>query len=144
MITLVKIDKLISTMLTSSFPDIEVISTDVEEGFARPSFKVVLENIRFNELQNYTENDMTVRIYFFPTSMYDYSVEVLEKQHELRKLFNYTISIDDQTIIIHEASTDVTDKILWFEFNISYLDSSNRQQPVYDDLEELVSDVETI
>lgn len=144
MITPLKIDKLITNMLNVSFPSIEVISTDVEEGFPRPSFKVILEDIRFKELQNYTENQMSIRIYFFPTSLYEYSTEILNKQHELRQLFNYTLIIDDKTILIHEVTTDITDKVLWFEFDISYLDGSNRKQPVHDDLEELVLDGETV
>lgn len=144
MITPKAIDKLISITLATAFPDVEVVSTDVEEGFTRPSFKVVLSDMRFNEWQNYTENYMSVRVYYFPSDQHEYSLEILEKQHELRQLFNYTLSIDDTTILIHEATTDITDKVMYYDFDISYLDESNREQPVYEDMEELITDVEAI
>lgn len=122
MLTLKQIDKAIADMLNNHFPDIEIQSSDVEEGFKRPSFFMQLDNINTDTRQYYAIRTMTARIYYFPSSRYEYSLEVLDMQDQLNSVFNLNFPVGDRVITIDETRSQVIDKVLEFEFDFEYHD----------------------
>ena len=120
MLTLKQIDKAIGDLILNHFPNIEIQSTDVKEGFNRPSFFVKLDNpIRDTRLYS-SNRSMTVRINYFPKSRKDYAIDLMDVQDELETVFNLNISIADRTITIDETRAQVIDGVLEFEFDLEF------------------------
>lgn len=128
MLTHAQINKAINDKIKAEFPDIEIQSSDVEEGFERPSFFVVLETIRIEPGQFSTLREMTCRILFFPTSRHIYKEEVYDVKDRLEKIFGLNFSVADRTITIDGATSEIIDKVLHYDFDFTYYDESS-----YDD-----------
>jgi hypothetical protein len=120
MLTYKQIVKTITDMLISKFPLIEVQESDVEEGFQRPSFYISLDGVNRDSRKYYSIRSMIIRIHFFPTDRYIYSLEVLDVQQKLEELFDLTINVEDRVITISDTSSLIADKILEFDINIEY------------------------
>jgi hypothetical protein len=121
MITYKDIKKAVNTKLSQEF-GIEINSRDVQEGFNRPSFFVQLENTVRSGDESQVHKALTVRIYYFPTDRYDYSIEVLDVQEQLENVFDLKLSVQDRHFNIDEASSLVTDGVLNFSFDIAFYD----------------------
>lgn len=141
MLTLKQIDRAIAGILAAHFEDIEIQSNDVQEGFKRPSFFVVLDNIGTDTRQHYLVRTMTARIYYFPTDRYNYSIEVLEMQDKLNNLFNLNFVVEDRVITISETRSQIVDRVLEFEFDFEYHDFIKPDDDGKDLMQELVLDV---
>jgi hypothetical protein len=120
MLTYKQIVKTTTDMLISKFPLIEVQESDVEQGFQRPSFFISLPDVNRDSRKYYSLRSMTIRIYFFPTDRYVYSLEVLDVQQKLEELFDLTLKVEDRVITISNTSSMVVDKVLEFDINIEY------------------------
>lgn len=119
-LTFKAIKKAINNKLIAKFPTIKITSKDVEEGFQRPSFFVQFDNVNRESYRYYSIRSMTIRIYFFPSDLYNYSLEVLDVQQKLEELFDLTISVEDRVITISNTSSLMVDKVLEFDINIEY------------------------
>lgn len=122
MLTRAQITKAINDKVLAEFPTIPIQSSDVEEGFQRPSFFVSLETNRGEGFQFSNLRDMTCRILFFPTSRYQYMEEAYDVMDRLEKLFGLSFTVGDRTITINSATADVIDKVVHFDFDFSYYD----------------------
>lgn len=120
MLTLKQIDKAITSLLLSNFPNIEVQESDVEEGFQRPSFFVSLETNRTETFQFNRLREMTCRIYYFPSDRYVYSAEVQDVQDQLEIIFGLNLAVKDRIITIDGAESYVVDKVLQYSFDFTY------------------------
>ncbi|MCU6709404.1 hypothetical protein M6D81_11880 [Paenibacillus sp. J5C_2022] len=128
MLTYKQIVRAVTNQLIDKFPDIEIQASDVEEGFQRPSFYVILDDIERDTRKNYSIVSMTIRIYFFPSNRYEYALEVLDMQFQLEQLFNLIMSLEDRVITINRTSSMVVDKVLEFGIELEYHDSAFAQQ----------------
>ncbi|MGE7828967.1 phage tail terminator family protein [Paenibacillus sp. NPDC093718] len=124
MLTLKQIVKSITTQLNTKFPEINVTSRDIKEGFERPSFFVEIDNNSSSSGLFVIEKSKTIRIYYFPSDMYENELELLQMQDDLAEVFNLTVKIEDRTITLDETVSVVTDGVLQFEFDLNYLDSN--------------------
>ena len=124
MLTRVQINKAINDKIKAEFPQIEIQSSDVEEGFTRPSFFVLLETNRVEPYQFNCLRDMTCRILFFPTDRYKYKEEAYDVIDRLEKLFGLTLSVGDRVITIDHAEPRVVDKVVHYDFDFTYFDDS--------------------
>jgi len=122
MITYKDIKAAVNNQISSYF-DAPIQSRDVVEGFRRPSFFTRLENNvnSSGATQNYRE--LTVRIYYFPTDRYEYSIEVLEVQEQLERIFDLKLPIKDRLININDTESVLTDGVLNFSFDIAFYDA---------------------
>ncbi|WP_432408557.1 phage tail terminator family protein [Wukongibacter sp. M2B1] len=122
MITYSDIVTAINTKIELKFPNIEIQSTDVEEGFSRPSFFIPLNNIKTSDFMNFArDRTITVRIYYFPTDRYSNQIEILEMQDSLEEAFidDNEIQVNEDFIIgIYESEIEIVDGVLQFEFEI--------------------------
>lgn len=128
MLTRVQINKAINDKIKAEFPDIEIQSSDVEEGFKRPSFFVSLETPQTTPYQFNVQRDMTCRILFFPTSRHQYKVEAYDVMDRLEKRFGLNFTVDDRVITIDDARADIIDKVVHYDFDFSYLDDSSYEE----------------
>jgi hypothetical protein len=119
MITYKDIKKAINETLTNEF-QIEINSKDIQEGFNRPSFFVSFDNQVSSSTTNEFEKSLTIRINYFPSDRYDYSLELLEVQDRLEKIFDLKLKVLDRKFNIHETSTIETDGVLEFSFDIQF------------------------
>ncbi|ASJ54865.1 hypothetical protein BP422_15595 [Brevibacillus formosus] len=122
MLTRVQINTAINEKLDAEFPSIPIQSSDVEEGFARPSFFVTLETNSGNGGQFSTQRDMTCRILFFPTNRYDYKEEAYDVQDRLEKLFSLNFAVADRTFTIDDYSSRIFDKVVHYDFDFTFFD----------------------
>lgn len=126
MITYKDIKKSVNTLLINEF-NVEINSNDVKEGFNRPSFFVSFDDPVRSSTTDQVEKSLTIRIYYFPTDRYNYSLELLDIQEQLENLFDLKLSVLDRKFNIHEASTIVTDGVLEFSFGIHFFDGKEVQ-----------------
>lgn len=123
-LTRAQLNKAINLAIKSAFPAITIQSRDVEEGFQRPSFFVLLETNRTETDQFTLQRDMTARVRFFPTDRYVYKEEVYGVQDKLEALFGLSFAAEDRSITIDGAESFVVDGVLQYDFNFSYLEAA--------------------
>lgn len=104
---------------------IEINSSDVEEGFNRPSFFVQLDNANRAGNESQVERSLTVRIYYFPTDRYEYAIEVLEMQETLEELFDLKLAVKDRYLNVDELTTFMNDGVLNCSFDMEFYTARN-------------------
>ncbi|QEK13725.1 hypothetical protein FQB35_15465 (plasmid) [Crassaminicella thermophila] len=120
MITLKDIKKAINSLISANFTA-EITSRDIKEGFKRPSFFVEFDNVKKSPAgEDQINRELTVRIYYFPSNRYQYSVEILEVQEKLEEVFDTKLKVQDRYFNIDEVESIVTDGVLQFYFDIRY------------------------
>ena len=121
MITPTTIKTTINRLLKSSFPNIPVISQNVEEGFQQPSFTVRIEDYAAESLQESLEQSMTVRVFYFPDfSDTEYHIDVLDKQFKIPRTFGNKLYVEDRALNVTEPSITIVDGILDFSFDLLF------------------------
>lgn len=101
---------------------IEINSSDVSEGFNRPSFFVQFDNNIRSADENQVHKSLSVQIYYFPTDRYEYSIEVLEMQESLEELFDLKLPVINRQLTINDVTTILTDGVLNCSFDIEFYD----------------------
>jgi hypothetical protein len=127
MITYKDIKTAIVSKLDTEF-GIEIQSSDVSEGFQRPSFFVSFDNVSKSSTPDHVEKSMTILINYFPSDRYDYSLEVLDITERLETLFDLKFPVLDRQINIVEVQSVVTDGVLEFSFDIEYLEGKEIEE----------------
>jgi len=140
MIGLKDIKKAINDKIKANFSNIKIQSTDIKEGFKRPSFYVKIDNNRDNKFNpSSKEKTVTIRIYYFPNSKYENEVELLETQDTLENIFLEGLQVNDGFYIPtldNELNFTTTDGVLQLAFDlycIQLLDEEDAEP--LDDLE---------
>ncbi|NBI31037.1 hypothetical protein ERL59_18985 [Chengkuizengella sp. YPA3-1-1] len=131
------INKAINDKIKSEFKGIKLQSSDVEEGFERPSFFVSLET---NETETFLFNrlrDITCRILFFPSDRYRFKEEAYNVQDRLELLFGLNIEVEDRTITLNSVNTDIIDKVVHFSFSFDFYEEIDQQEKQGDIMQEL-------
>lgn len=143
MIKIVKytdIQKSIVKRIKFKFPNI-VFSTDIEKAITRPSFFIDLDNIESRDFMNRAQDrDLTVRIYYFSSTVDGNRIELLNMYDDLEELFleNNLITVDEYIKFeIEELKLSVVDKVLHCYFDIRISENYNRidNTPVMEELE---------
>lgn len=132
------IKKAVNSLIKSEFPNIEIQATDVEKGFKRPSFFVLLDNVDRDTWQFISIRSMTVRIYYFPSDRYRYSLETMDVQDRLESIFNLNFAVRDRVITINETRGQMVDEVLEFEFDFEFDDKSGAHRDGDGDLMEVL------
>lgn len=137
MLTMRQITKSITDMIISSFPGIGVQSSDVKEGFKRPSFFAEIVNVGSDTKQFVVDRSMTARIYYFPESRHDYSLEIMDMVDGLDSTFNLSMVVVDRVVTINETRSQTIDGVLEFEFDFEFTDSiqTDNDDDLMEDLE---------
>ena len=100
MLSLKDIVKAVNNEISLNFPNININSKDIKEGFKRPSFFIDIENDKTNKFNAVTKDKtLTIRIYYFPSDKYQNRVELLEMQDKLENMFYQGLKINDNTFI---------------------------------------------
>lgn len=122
MITFENIRATVSRNLKVNFNGLKVSSKSVKDGFTRPSFKVELDNVKREGYLTQVEKSCTVRIFYFPSTIDDNAIELLDVQEALGKLFDLKFSVGDRHLDIVEPNFDEIDGVLQFEFDLQFFD----------------------
>jgi hypothetical protein len=122
MLTLKQIKLVINNLLLNKFPTIEIQSEDVRQGFNRPCFFVQLDNDDRDTRLYVTERSILVRIHYFPTNRYEYSLEIMDIQDGLESIFNLNFKVETRVITINETRAQTIDGVLEFEFDFEFVD----------------------
>lgn len=137
-LTRAQLNKAINDKIKAAFPAISIQSRDVEEGFQRPSFFVLLETNRSETNQFTLQRDMTARIRFFPTDRYIYKEEVYGVQDKLEGLFGLCFNAGDRSITIDGAESYIVDGVLHYDFDFTYfeaVEAEGESGPLMEELE---------
>lgn len=142
MVKITEIYKSIVNRLKSKYPDISFNSQrNIKEGFDRPSFFVDLDN-RINEdfMRNSRNINITVRIYYFSTTIDNNQIELYTVEDDLVELFldNNLIEVnEDIKFEIDDIEILEVDKVLHCYFDIKI---SQNYIKNYDD-KEFIEDI---
>ena len=124
MIMLKQIALSINEKLTSLFPTIEIQSTDISEGFNRPSFFVEFDpstNAAYGSRGR--ERRIQVTIYYFPSDRYKHRMELLEVQEKLENAFTGTFEIAQGFVVYpFEVESTKVDGTLQTSFEFYYIE----------------------
>ncbi|MDU0200162.1 phage tail terminator family protein [Paenibacillus sp. MAH-36] len=146
MLTLKDIAKAINTRLSTAIPEIPINSTDVREGFERPSFYVDFDEANRAPVFTWaTERTLQVIIYFFPTSQYDYQIEMLDIQQRIEDALDGTIDLVPDGSFkawIYELETTKVDGVMQTGFEIHYIEDKDEADDNTEDMEELILNLE--
>lgn len=125
MITLEKIAFAINETLAAAFPDIPIQSTDITEGFKRPSFFVDFEDVTASAYGSCSkERSITVMIYYFPKDRYKNKLEIMRVQEGLQNAFHRHLTIDEEFVIhLPEIEFSKVDGVLQSSFDLYTLES---------------------
>ncbi|WP_369973776.1 DUF6838 family protein [Rummeliibacillus sp. POC4] len=115
------IKKGINERINNKFPDIEINSNDVSEGFNRPSFFVQLNGKKSGTMEH-VDKDIDVQIYYFPTDEYDHAIELLDTQESLESAFDLKLRVVNRWLNITETNTVTTDGVLNMSFSLEFND----------------------
>lgn len=122
MITFENIRATVTKNLKANYNGLKVSSKSVKDGFTRPSFKVELDNVKREGYLTQVEKSCTVRIFYFPSTIDDNAIELLDVQEAIGNLFDLKFSIGDRHLDIVEPNFDEIDGVLQFEFDLHFFD----------------------
>lgn len=110
----------INRELATKFPTVEINSKDIEEGFLRPSFFVESDNENYGKIgQNYADDRLTIRIYYFPSNPKNNRRELMDIKSQLISLFRIKIQATDSFVIpVDDITATVADKVLIVSFDL--------------------------
>lgn len=137
MLTLKDIALAINNKLEEVLPSIPIQSSDISEGFERPSLFVDFDNVTTADyIGGKKERNISVIIYFFPTSRYDNKIEILNTQEILEKAFSDQFMIKEGFYVYPmEVNSIKVDGVLQFSFNIYTLEYEDTgTEPLMDTL----------
>lgn len=121
--TIKDIDTAISKMLSDK-TKITIQSTDIREGFTRPSFYVTFPSTKKSPFNEYLyERNLSCKIYYFPKSKDDYSLELMEMQEKLENMFYLKLNVLDRKLNITEVDSYSSDGELQFDFDLNYFET---------------------
>ncbi|WP_077369709.1 phage tail terminator family protein [Anaerosalibacter sp. Marseille-P3206] len=109
---------------------INTTSKDVSEGFDRPSFFISLDNIKASDfMREALDREITVRIYYFSTTVDNNRIELLNMQDKLNEIFledNLIRANEYVNIEIDELEFNIIDKVLHCYFDIRLCENYDR------------------
>lgn len=102
--------------------DEKIISSDTEEGFKRPCFKVMFGDIDTSLVGiSSIRREIIVRIYYFPSDFKKNNLELLSLQDSLALLFLKPIEIEELIIHIEGYVNRIVDNILQISFELKFI-----------------------
>ena len=123
MVSYKDIDKAIALKLKSKFLDIEITSTDIEEGITRPSFFIDFRGVSSQDFMTVSlDRTIPVVIYYSPKEKEKNKIELLEKRSDLETLMleHNILQIDEFTNAeIESLNFEKVDKVLLCMFEIN-------------------------
>lgn len=125
-ITYKDLKKSIISVIKKDFKDIPINSNDISEGFQRPSFFIEFDNINRTSSEEHYTKSLLVRIYYFPTTINESSIEILDIQDELEQAFDLKLAVRDRFLNILETDNTISDGVLQFEFNLEFSESKEK------------------
>ncbi|BEP28813.1 phage tail terminator family protein [Helicovermis profundi] len=118
------INKAIKTISTS-----KIISSDIEEGFKRPCFKVIFGDVDTESIGIYMlKKDMIVRIYYYPEDRDKNDLELMNIQDSLALLFLDPLIVSENFIIHPLEYVDrLVDNVLQASFELNYIQELDKE-----------------
>lgn len=102
--------------------EVEINSSDIEEGFKRPCFYVDMLNSKVNNLMNkFQDKNLEFDILYFPKHPKKNQIDLLEMRDKLTESFvenSYFNIMDDLVVQATDVDIFEVDKVLHCKFNI--------------------------
>lgn len=127
MLSVLEINKIIAEKLRfilkgSDYENIEILSSDISEGFNRPSLKIELNDMNYSTLNsNFIENNLEIRIYFFAKDLKNYKIENFKAQSLIINELLNGINTEYGYIPINDIDSDIVDTVLIISFDLNIL-----------------------
>jgi hypothetical protein len=132
------VNKLRGALLGTPFEGTPIAPGDLSE-IARPSLKVDFDSIKLENINaNFKARALTVRVYFFATSLKKYKIENLQVQEIIENIFSKGVWINGYYIPINDINAEIVDTVLTVDFDI-YITAFNDDE-TGDPMEDLDTD----
>lgn len=95
--------KVKSGLESSVFQSVDFTTTDIKEGFNRPSFFIDIDETKASLATKFRlKKTVPINLYYFPSSAEKYKIELMEMQDLLESILLEPIQIEDSCILIEE------------------------------------------
>lgn len=143
MISLVELNKIIVSKIReilkgTEFKNVPLISSDISEGFSRPSLKIDFDNVNLENLNaNFLGRSLTVRVYFFASDVKKYKLENFKMLDLIECGLIDGMLTEYGFIDISDINSNIVDTVLEisFDINIDALKVNNDQSENMEDLQ---------
>ncbi|MNC00061.1 hypothetical protein D3C75_473770 [compost metagenome] len=124
MITLKDVAKAINQKLNDTFPNVEIQSKNIEEGYEPPCFYVDFDNVNTSKYgPNGFDRTISVIIYYFPASKDNKKLELLDVQQKLETNFVDNLQIVEGFVVYpSDLNTVKVDGVLQTSFDIQLIE----------------------
>lgn len=130
--------------IKDNFPDIEIQTQDIEEGFKRPSFFVEATDVKISDfMTRYQEKNFRIRIAYFPTKPNKNQIELLEILDKLSVAFveQNEVWLDEECCLVPENSDSaIVDRVLHFNFDL-YLSEAYKKEEKAENMENIIIEI---
>lgn len=145
MVKYTEIIKAINNKIKAKFPIIPIVSeSDVEEKIVRPSFMTTLDGINQQDFMgNVIDKTLTIRVFYFSSTRDKNKIENLGMIDSLNEIFleDNQIEANGFRISIGETDVNIVDKVLEYNFEISFSEDYERDYSDIGEIEEIEMDV---
>lgn len=113
----------------------KVISSDIRNGFDKPTFFVQVMPIGDTTDCNINTSTVTINIHYFPKEKTD--LELLKMIDKLKRVFVNVLDVEGRTFTLNDKRYDITDNVLQFRFDITYTEELEIDESEYEAVESI-------
>ncbi|MEC0370884.1 phage tail terminator family protein [Paenibacillus chibensis] len=119
----------VNTRIEEIYPEIPIQSSDIEEGFSRPSFFVEFGDVRTAAYgPRGKERNIPVTVYYFPSDRYKNRIELLEVQERLEQTFSEAFAVQTGFVVYPvEVTSTIVDGVMQTSFEVYYIETDNSE-----------------
>lgn len=111
----------------SEFDSVEFTTTDIKEGFERPSFFIEIDETNLSLATNLRiKKTVPINLFYFPTSSEKFKIELMEVQDFLENILLDPIQVEESAILIEDLYFSKPDGVLKLSFEIETIEAIER------------------
>lgn len=135
LLSVIDVIKSLSDLISSTYPQYDIIDYDVTEGFNRPSFFIEPTDIETSWVANdYIKESSNLKIVFFAAERYEGFLELLDMKNNLTVMFDDPLYVTDGKteyyVSLLNTASDIykTDKVLEFTLRADLIQKVERKE----------------
>lgn len=115
-------------LIGTDFEEVEFTTTDIKEGFDRPSFFLEIDDTKTELITpSRIKRTIPVNLYYFPEDLTKHKIELMEVQSFLESILFQPIVIEESKIQIEDLDFERPSGVLKANFEISIIEENKTE-----------------